>query len=52
MGLYLNCQYHVFLAKIGLINYEFLSRYRRHAIVIIAIVADHHTTRRHHDDDG
>ncbi len=28
-----------FLAKIGLITYEFLSRYRRHAIVIIAIVA-------------
>ncbi len=28
-----------FLAKIGLITYEFLSRYRRHAIVVIAVVA-------------
>jgi sec-independent protein translocase protein TatC len=28
-----------FLAKIGLITYEFLSKYRRHAIVVIAVVA-------------
>jgi len=28
-----------FLAKIGLITYDFLSKYRRHAVVIIAIVA-------------
>jgi len=28
-----------FLAKIGLISYEFLSKYRRHAIVVIAIIA-------------
>jgi sec-independent protein translocase protein TatC len=28
-----------FLAKIGLITYDFLSQYRRHAIVVIAVVA-------------
>jgi len=28
-----------FLAKIGLVSYDFLSKYRRHAIVVIVIVA-------------
>jgi len=28
-----------FLAKIGIVSYDFLSKYRRHAIVVIVIIA-------------